>query len=73
MEGITTKDLNSILSFKDKFSFNVFTQVVMLNYLDNKTLNNKDFDIKKIDKKKFSKESFLSILMNLKNFILKLA
>ena len=54
------------LNFKDKFSFNIFTQVVMLNYLENKTLNNRDIDIEKIDKKKFPKKSFLSILVNLK-------
>ena len=28
LEGITTKDLNSILNFKDKFSFNIFTKLL---------------------------------------------
>ena len=36
LEGITTKDLNSILSFKDKISFNILTQVVLLNFLKKK-------------------------------------
>ena len=33
LEGISTKDINSILSFKDKLSFNIFTQVFLLNFL----------------------------------------
>lgn len=72
LEGITTKDLNSILSFKDKLSYNIFTQVVMLDYFDNKVIKSKNFDVNKINKKKFPKNSFLSMLKNLKNFILNL-
>ncbi len=72
LEGITTKDLNSILNFKDKLSYNIFTQVVMMNYFDNKALKNKKIDIKKINQKKFPKKSFLSMLINLKNLILSL-
>ena len=56
LEGLTTKDLNALLSFKDKFSFNIFTQVVLLNYLEQKALNNKKINIKNIKQKKFPKK-----------------
>ena len=69
LEGITTKDLNSILSFKDKISFNILTQVVLLNFFEKKTLENENIDIKKIGNKKFPKNSYISLLANLKNFI----
>ena len=69
MEGITTKDLNSILSFKDKLSFNILTQVVLLNFFEKKTLKSENIDIKKIGKKKFPKISYISLLTNIKNFI----
>ena len=69
LEGITTKDLNSILNIKDKFSFNIFTQVVLLNYLEQKTIKNKKTNISTINKKKFPKKSFLLMLNNMKGFI----
>jgi len=72
LEGITTKDLNSILNFRDKFSYNIFTQVVLLNYLDNKAIRNENINLKKINQKIFPKKSFLSMLLNLKKFILSL-
>jgi ribosomal protein L11 methylase PrmA len=72
LEGITTKDLNSILSFKDKFSFNIFTQVYLLNLLDQKAIKNKKINLDQISKKKFPKKSFLSMLSNMKNFIISL-
>jgi len=72
LEGISTKDLNSILSLKDKLSLNMLTHVVLLNYFDQKVLNDKKIDLKKIKKKKLSKKAFLLILKNLKKFISKL-
>jgi len=72
LEDITTKDLNSILSFKDKFSFNIFTQVYLLNLLDQKAIKNKKINLDQISKKKFPKKSFLSMLSNMKNFIISL-
>ena len=69
LEGISTKDLNSLLTFKDKLSYNILTQVVLLDYLEKKTLNDKSINIKAINKKKFPKSSFLGILTNLKKFI----
>ena len=69
LEGITTKDLNSLLTLKDKFSYNIFTQVVLLNYLERKALKNKTIDLKQVNQKKFPKSSFLGMLNNLKKFI----
>ncbi len=69
LEGITTSDLNAILNFKDKFSYNIFTQVVLLDYLQQKAQKNKNIDIKKINRKKFPKRSFLGMLNNIKKLI----
>ena len=71
LEGVPTSDLNNILSFFDKFSYNIFVHVYLLNRFDNKY---KSQD-KKIDiniKKKFPKKNLIAILTQLKNFISKL-
>ena len=44
----------------------------MLDYFDSKAIKSNNFDINRINKKKFPKDSFLSMLKNLKNFILSL-
>ena len=54
LEGITTKDLNSTLGITDKISYNIFVQVVLLNYLENKAINS-EIDIRKVKKKNFLK------------------
>jgi len=72
LEGISTKDLNSLLNFKDKLSFNVFTQVFLLNLLEQKSLKNKKVNLDQVKKKSFPKKSFLSMLNNLKKFIISL-
>tara|TARA_Y100000590_G_scaffold262045_1_gene294123 strand:+ start:66 stop:1460 length:1395 start_codon:yes stop_codon:yes gene_type:complete len=69
LEGITTKDLNSALSFTDKISYNIFVQVVLLNYLENKTIKDNKIDISKVNKRKFPKKSYISILKNIKSLI----
>ena len=68
LEGITTKDLNSTLGITDKISYNIFVQVVLLNYLENKAINS-EIDIRKVKKKKFPKTSYISILKNIRNLI----
>ncbi len=72
LEGIKTKDLSSVLSFKDKFSLNMLTHVVLLNYFDQRVLGKKKMDLNKIKNKRLSKKAFLLILRNLKKFIIKL-
>ena len=72
LEGINTKDLNAVLSLKDKFSFNIFTQVYLLNYLEQRAIKNKKKNITQINKRKFPKNSFFSILNTMKKFIISL-
>ena len=72
LEGINTKDLNAVLSLKDKFSFNIFTQVYLLNYLEQRAIKNKKKNITQINKRKFPKNSFLSMLNTMKKFIISL-
>ncbi len=72
LEGITTKDLNSSLGFIDKFSYNIFIQVVLLNYLENKTIKDENINLSKVNKRKFPKKSYISILKNIKKLIINL-
>ncbi len=47
LEGITTSDLNAMLSFTDKLSPSIFLQVYMLSKLDKKTIKSPNFSKKK--------------------------
>lgn len=68
LEGIQTNDLNNILSFFDKFSYNIFVHVYLLNRFENKYKNqNKQVDLNL--KRKFPKKNFISMLKQLKSFI----
>ena len=68
LEGIETDDLDKLLSIFDKFSYNIFIHVYLLNKLDQKFKSNKS--LKPINKKKFiSKKSLILILKQLKKFI----
>ena len=71
LEGIKTSEIYSLLNFSDFFSVNIFTNIILMNYFDNKALK-KNIDIDKLKNKKLPKKTFISILKNLKNFILKL-
>lgn len=68
LEGIETSDLNNILSFTDKLSYNIFVQVYLLNKLEIRSKQNKNITVKK-NTKKFPKKSFVSMLMQLRKFI----
>ena len=50
LEGITTKDLNAALSFTNKLSYNIFVQVVLLDYLESRTIKDANIDLKKVNK-----------------------
>ena len=68
LEGIETYDLDKLLSIFDKFSYNIFTHVYLLNKLDQRFKSNKS--LKPINKKKFiSKKNLFLILKQLKKFI----
>ena len=70
LEGIETSELNNLLNFYDKFSYNIFIHVHLLNKLEEKFRTKKT--LKPIDqkKKKFSKRSFVAILSQLRKFII---
>ena len=58
LEGINTKDLNAVLSIKDKFSFNIFTQVFLLNFLEQKAIKNKKKILLKLIKRNSQNNHF---------------
>ena len=68
LEGIETSDLNNILSFTDKLSYTIFVQVYLLNKLEIRSKQNKKITVKK-NTRQFPKKSFVSMLMQLRNFI----
>ena len=73
LNGLKTSELNSLLSFKDKLSLNVFFSVFLLAKLENKNKLDPSKAIKKIkNQKQLSKKSFRMILIQLKNWIKKL-
>ena len=68
LEGIETDDLDKLLSLFDKFSYNIFIHVYLLNKLDQKFKSKKS--LKPVDKKKFiPKKNLVLILKQLKKFI----
>ena len=69
LEGISTSDLNQILSFFDKLSYNIFIQVYLLNKLEVRSKLKKNLNVNKKLKNKFPKKSFISMLKQLRNFI----
>ena len=68
LEGIKTQDLDNILSFKDKLSYNIFFQVYLLNKFD-QTSKNSTKQFKSNFKKKFLKKNFYALLKQIRNFI----
>jgi ribosomal protein L11 methylase PrmA len=69
LEGIETNELNNLLNIFDKFSYNVFVHVHLLNKLEEKYKSKKTLKIDNNNKKKFSKKSFMTILSQLRKFI----
>ena len=71
LEGIHTNELNNTLNFFDKLSYNIFVHVYLLNKIEINSEKNKTLKVnKKI--KKFPKKNFVSMLKQLKKFILNL-
>ncbi len=73
LEGIATQELDKILSFFDKFSYNIFTHVYLLNKFDEKFRLKKTLKPITKKQKKFSKKSFVAILTQLRKFIIGLS
>ncbi len=73
LEGITSVDLNKILNFKDKFSYKIFTHVVLQARLNIKSLTKpKETSEKYKNLRKLSKKSYSSILYQLRSWISKM-
>ena len=67
LEGIHTNELSKILKIKHLFSWNIFYNIFLLNFFEKKYKKNEDIRITK--NKKLKKDYYLSILINLRNFI----
>ena len=72
LEGIETGELNSLLSLFDKFSYNIFAHVYLLNKLEQKYKSQKTLKPIVKNKNKISKKNLISLLSQLKKFILKI-
>lgn len=72
LEGIETNELNNLLSIFDKFSYNIFVHVHLLNKLEEKYISQKTLKpIIKV-KNKISKKNLMAMLNQLRGFISKL-
>lgn len=70
LEGISTTDLNKLLSIKDKLSFKIFTHVYLQAKLQSNIVNNKKKNsLNKIKLKPLSKKSYLAIITQLRDWI----
>ena len=67
LEGIETDDLDKLLTLFDKFSYNIFIHVYLLNKLDQKYKSKKSLN--QLTKKVYSKKNLILILKQLKKFI----
>jgi len=67
LEGIDTDELDKVLNFFDKLSFNVFTHVYLLNKFDQKFKSKKTLNPVKI--KHIPKKNLILIIKQLKKFI----
>tara|TARA_B100000989_G_scaffold282383_1_gene247397 strand:- start:281 stop:985 length:705 start_codon:yes stop_codon:yes gene_type:complete len=47
LEGIETSEINKVLSFFDKFSYNIFVQIYLLDKLEKNAKKNKSLSLKK--------------------------
>ena len=70
LEGISTSDIYSVLSFFDFVSPTLFFHIFLLNKFDEKTKIDPNIINKKISTaKKLTKKSYFNILVQLKNYI----
>ena len=72
LEGIQTADLNRLLSWKDKLSWNVFSQVSLQAKLQNTAQSSDQGDLEVVKKGRLSKAAFRNILTSLRQWIARL-
>jgi ribosomal protein L11 methylase PrmA len=70
LEGIETGELNNLLSIFDKFSYNIFAHVHLLNKFEEKYKSKKTLKPIIKNKKKIPKKNLVAILSQLRKFIL---
>lgn len=74
LEGIEIEEFASLLSLKDKFSWNVFSQIVLQAKLNKSAVEKPDDAISKAKSvSKFSKSAYNGFLHQLRNWIAKLS
>ncbi len=74
LEGVETTELNKIISLKDKLSFKVFTHVCLQANLNQKSISSPEkMSSKYKNLKKLPRKSYVSMLYQMKNWILKLS
>ena len=69
LEGIETNELNNLLGVFDKFSYNIFVHVHLLNKLEEKYTSKKTLKPVAQNKNKISKKNFMAMLSQLRGFI----
>ncbi len=70
LEGIETGELNNLLTIFDKFSYNIFAHIHLLNKLEEKYKSQKTLKPIVKNKKKISKKNLIAMLSQLRKFIL---
>jgi len=69
LEGIPTEDLNRLLSWRDKLSWNVFTHVCLQAKLQSAAQASKKDDLEVVKKGRLSKAAFRNMLTALRQWI----
>lgn len=69
LEGISTEDLNRLLSWRDKISWNVLTHVSLQAKLQSSAQTTKKNDLDVVKKGRLSKTAFCNMLKVLRNWI----
>ena len=72
IEGIDTNELNNLLSIFDKFSYNIFVHVHLLNKFEEKYTSKKTLKPIAKGKNKISKKNLIAMLSQLRKFISRL-
>ncbi len=70
LEGIETGELNNLLTIFDKFSYNIFAHIHLLNKLEEKYKAQKTLKPIVKNNKKISKKNLIAMLSQLRKFIL---
>lgn len=73
MEGVATSDISQLLSFRQKLSWNVFSQIVLPNYLQNRAINMNTDELTRAKEKPLPKNGYRNLLLQLREWVASLA